>query len=169
MPTGNFSVVVKRSDTSAPIGGAAVTLLRLPPLAARTDASGVAAFENLEAGPVTIAVAHPAFRSKEQAVTVQPDQTSFITLALDPATDVYFAIYYKVKEASRGWTPAEVIAKAQRVRTIGQAGYAYFSQNYTTYVEWHPSYPVVYLWAYHRAKNGLAGGGERMPGKEFRP
>jgi hypothetical protein len=71
--------------------------------------------------------------------------------------------------ASRGWTPAEVIAKAQKVRTIGQAGYAYFSQNYTTYVEWHSSYPVVYLWAYHRAKNGMAGGGGRMPGKEFRP
>lgn len=69
----------------------------------------------------------------------------------------------------RGWTPAEVLAKSQGVPTTGQTGYGYFSQQYGTYVEWHPSYLVVHLWAYSRKKNSLFGDGSRMPGKVFAP
>lgn len=70
---------------------------------------------------------------------------------------------------SRGWTPAEVLAKSQGVPTTGQTGYGYFSQQYGTYVEWHPSYLVVHLWAYKRKLNSLFGDGSRMPGRVFTP
>jgi hypothetical protein len=69
----------------------------------------------------------------------------------------------------RGWTPAEVLAKSQGVPTTGQTGYAYFSQQYGSYLEWHPSYSVVYLWAYKRRLNSMFGDGTRMPGKVFTP
>ncbi|MBL8232575.1 MAG: carboxypeptidase regulatory-like domain-containing protein [Bryobacterales bacterium] len=283
MAKGRFGVLVKRSDTGAPVAGASVLAMRVPPAMASTAADGVATFEELEEGPITFAITAPGYRPKGHAGTVNPNSSSFTTVLLDPAIDIYFAIYYKVPDgafrraaehwkaelktkpinpgtskiimhevttaaefkaawqdvynqaqakgsgvkdgrvfshaskgegedglefkggggedgtiskgelqslpslpwlpgaqlilhgcntgvaAARGWTPAEVLAKSQKVRTVGQAGYAYFSQSYSTYVEWTNSSTVVYLWAYKRGKNGMIGGGARMEGKEFLP
>lgn len=69
----------------------------------------------------------------------------------------------------RGWTPASVFAKAQGVPTTGQAGYAYFSKQWSTYDEIDAASTGIYLWAYRRRRNGWLGGGERMDGIVFRP
>lgn len=70
---------------------------------------------------------------------------------------------------NRGWTPAEVFAKAQKVRTTGQRGFAYFSSDRDAYVEITDSSEVVYLWAFKRRRNGWAGSGEKMEGVLFFP
>ena len=70
---------------------------------------------------------------------------------------------------TRGWTPASVFARGQGVKTVGMAGYGYFSTNKCTYSEISPNSQTVYLWAYKRARNGMFGGGERMPGITFEP
>lgn len=70
---------------------------------------------------------------------------------------------------ARGWSPAQIFATNQKVKTIGQAGYGYFSTDKYTYRETSPSSQTIYLWAYKRGKNGAFGGGGRMPGVEFGP
>lgn len=65
---------------------------------------------------------------------------------------------------TRGWTPAGVFSKSQKVHTIGQAGYSYFSQCQGAYVPINARATTVYLWAYQRGKNGMFGSGGRMPG-----
>lgn len=69
----------------------------------------------------------------------------------------------------RSWAPAKEFAMKQRVRTLGQTGYAYFSKVWTTYFETTPADPSIALWAYARGKNGALGNGERKPGAVFAP
>jgi len=69
----------------------------------------------------------------------------------------------------RGWTPAREFARSHRVRTVGQPGYAYFSQNDKKYVEINSASTQVYLWAYKRRKNGLFGDGSKMGGISYHP
>lgn len=71
---------------------------------------------------------------------------------------------------TRGWTPAQVLATSQKVKTIGQAGYGYFSTDKYTYVEHNGTPPsTLYLWAYRRGRNSgwFDGDGRRMPGVTF--
>lgn len=70
---------------------------------------------------------------------------------------------------TRGWAPARVFAQTQKVTTIGQSGYAYFSTSKDRYVKITPGSQTVYLWAYKRASNGMLGWGGRMPGVSFDP
>lgn len=70
----------------------------------------------------------------------------------------------------RGWTPAQVIAIGQQVKTWGQAGYAYFSRKESTYsaIDDMKRYVgEVYLWAYRRRRNDIDGDGLKMPGILF--
>lgn len=67
----------------------------------------------------------------------------------------------------RGWAPAQVFAQSQQVLTIGMAGYAYFSKNVAKYEVTTPNDQTIYLWAYRRGRNGIFGGGGRMPGVPF--
>jgi len=69
----------------------------------------------------------------------------------------------------RGWTPAEVFAKSQGVKTLGQAGYSSFSRIGHSYAEIDATSQTVYLRAYKRGKNGAFGNGARMPEIEFSP
>ena len=69
----------------------------------------------------------------------------------------------------RSWAVAEVMAKAQGVKTSGQMGYSYFSTSKSHYEEASPSSKVVYLWAFHRKKNDILGDGSAMPEKVFNP
>jgi hypothetical protein len=69
----------------------------------------------------------------------------------------------------RGWTPASAFAKTQGVPTTGQAGFAYFSKQWSTYDETDATSTGIYLWAYRRRRNGWTGNGERIPGVVFRP
>ena len=68
----------------------------------------------------------------------------------------------------RGWAPANDFALTQRVLTIGQAGYAYFSSSWNTYSEKSDNSSEVCLWAFRRGKNDAFGNGERVLGKSFR-
>jgi len=70
---------------------------------------------------------------------------------------------------NRNWTPAEVFARTQKVRTLGQSGYAYFSSSRDSYVEIDASSDVVYLWAFKRRRNGWSGSGQKMEGVTFTP
>lgn len=69
----------------------------------------------------------------------------------------------------RSWAVAEVMAKAQGVKTSGQMGYSYFSTSKSHCEEASPSSKVVYLWAFHRKKNDILGDGSTMPEKAFNP
>ena len=69
----------------------------------------------------------------------------------------------------RKWVPAEVFARHQRVITVGQAGYAYFSKTWSSYAEKAPSHTRISLWAYRRGKNGVFGSGSRMEAGVFVP
>lgn len=69
----------------------------------------------------------------------------------------------------RPWAVAEVMAKAQGVRTVGQMGYSYFSTAKTHYEEATLTSKVVYLWAFRRKKNDFIGDGKAIPAKEFLP
>jgi hypothetical protein len=73
------------------------------------------------------------------------------------------------KSGKRGWTPAEKFATNQKVLTVGQDGYGYFSKNWTSYSETSGSDSNIALWAYRRGKNSLMGNGGRVPGVIFRP
>lgn len=67
----------------------------------------------------------------------------------------------------RGWTPAEAFSRSQGVPTIGQTGYAYFSENWCSYDEKESADRNICLWAYKRGKNDSLGGGGRMLGKVY--
>ncbi|MBN2441056.1 MAG: N-acetylmuramoyl-L-alanine amidase [Spirochaetales bacterium] len=69
----------------------------------------------------------------------------------------------------RGWSPAQIFAVDQKVKTIGQSGYAYFSQNRNSYVEIMSASTHIHLWAYRRGKNGTFGDGSRMDGIPYHP
>ncbi len=69
----------------------------------------------------------------------------------------------------RNWTPAREFAKSQKVKTIGQAGFSYFSQNENKHVEINQGSKQVYLWAYECTKNVPLGWGLRMDGIPFWP
>lgn len=70
-----------------------------------------------------------------------------------------------------GWAPAKSFAESQKVDTIGQAGYAYFSTKKDRYEKIDGSSETVYLWAYQRMRNALflMGSGDRMSGKWYYP
>ena len=70
---------------------------------------------------------------------------------------------------ARGWSPAQIFATNQKVKTTGLAGYGYFSTSKHTYSEISAGDQTIYLWAYRRGRNGTFGGGGRMAGIEFRP
>lgn len=70
---------------------------------------------------------------------------------------------------SRSWCPARALAGKQRVATIGQAGFAYFSRTWDTYTEKRAADRRIGLWAYSRRRNGWLGSGQRMPGVVFAP
>ena len=70
---------------------------------------------------------------------------------------------------TRGWAPARVFALTQKVTTIGQSGYAYFSTSKDRYVKISPGSQTIYLWAYKRGQNGMLSFGGRMPGVSFDP
>lgn len=69
----------------------------------------------------------------------------------------------------RSWSIAEVMAKAQGVKTVGQMGYSYFSESRMEYVPITPSTKRVHLWAFHRKKNQLLGDGSMIPAKTYTP
>lgn len=72
----------------------------------------------------------------------------------------------------RGWAPAQVLARKQKVPTVGQSGYAYFSREKDYYREWGSDAANVYLWAYERGRNtgtlGI-GSGKRMDPVRYTP
>ncbi len=70
-------------------------------------------------------------------------------------------------KGTRGWAPAEELAKGQGVKTVGQSGYSYFSRDSSVYQEIDAASVKVYLWAYRRGKNGALGNGLQMQGIEF--
>ena len=70
---------------------------------------------------------------------------------------------------SRGWAPAGVFSQAQKVRTLGEPGWSYFSLNKSKYVEIHDVATNVYLAAFWRARNSPLGSGRRMDQVVFSP
>ncbi|HEX5658678.1 MAG TPA: hypothetical protein VFX59_15860 [Polyangiales bacterium] len=69
----------------------------------------------------------------------------------------------------RTWTPAGEFAKGQKVRTLGQAGYAYFSKVWSSYTTQAKTDPNIALWAYKRGKNATVGDGSRLKGVLVQP
>lgn len=70
---------------------------------------------------------------------------------------------------ARGWAPAHTFALGQGVPAVGQAGLAYFSENWPRYSEIGKADTSICLWAYARGKNGVFGGGNRMSGIVYKP
>lgn len=70
--------------------------------------------------------------------------------------------------AHRAWCPAQRFAQTQRIRTVGQVGYAYFSARWNSYAPAHGQSRVV-LWAFRRGRNGRLSSGIRMQGRVFSP
>jgi hypothetical protein len=68
---------------------------------------------------------------------------------------------------SRQWAPAHSFALIQRVPTVGNVGYSYFSTQWGVYSRFNGE-ATVGLWAYRRKSNGLLGNGERMAGIVFK-
>ncbi len=65
-----------------------------------------------------------------------------------------------------GWNPGAAFAQHQKVTTLGQTGYAYFSK------KWHDfssktNETEICLWAYSRGKNSWFGSGGRLAGRVF--
>lgn len=67
-----------------------------------------------------------------------------------------------IRGAKRNWSIAEAFASTQRVKTLGQSGYAYFSKKRDVYEENDHSSSRLYLWAFRRRRNGMTGNGEKM-------
>jgi len=67
----------------------------------------------------------------------------------------------------RRWCPAAAFAARQKIRTLGQPGYAYFSRRWTQYEAINAADRDLCLWAYRRRRNGMFGDGSRMPGQVF--
>lgn len=71
---------------------------------------------------------------------------------------------------SRDWSPAELFARHQRVTTLGQTGFSYFSKSWGTHSRnWLPASKHIALWAYRRKHNDEDGDGARMEGAIFKP
>ncbi len=68
----------------------------------------------------------------------------------------------------RSWARAHSFAMTQRVPTVGQTGYSYFSTQWPKYSRIGQSDNRICLWAYSRTGNGLFGSGERMSGIVFK-
>ncbi len=71
--------------------------------------------------------------------------------------------------SGRSWSPAAEFAKAQKVRTLGQSGYAYFSKVWASYTSQVKTDTNIALWAYQRGKNAPAGDGSRLKGVVIPP
>lgn len=71
--------------------------------------------------------------------------------------------------SGRGWSPAQAFATQQKVKTLGQKGFSYFSNSWENYSQKSPRDQRICLWAYERGQNGLLGGGRRISGQIFRP
>jgi hypothetical protein len=67
----------------------------------------------------------------------------------------------------RGWCPASVFAARQKVRTLGQLGYAYFSKSWSSYETIGSFDKRICLWAFKRRRNGMLGDGARMAGRVY--
>ncbi len=71
----------------------------------------------------------------------------------------------------RGWAPAQLFSKFQSVDSIGQGGYAYFSEIQDSYqrIDTNGASETVYLWAYHHGKNATLrmGDDHRIPGIKY--
>lgn len=70
---------------------------------------------------------------------------------------------------NRAWCPARALAGKQKVVTVGQAGFAYFSRTWDTYTEKRSADRHIGLWAYSRRRNSFLGSGKRMQGVVFAP
>jgi len=70
---------------------------------------------------------------------------------------------------SKGRAVAQEFAATQKVHTVGQPGYAYFSRSRCDYVSITTSSSPTYLWAYLRGKNAPLGSGGAMSGIDFYP
>ncbi|MDY6994408.1 MAG: hypothetical protein SVR94_17630 [Pseudomonadota bacterium] len=53
----------------------------------------------------------------------------------------------------RGWTPAQAFAQRQQIITVGQKGFAYFSEKWEIYDRISDKDQKIYLWAYERSEN----------------
>jgi hypothetical protein len=69
----------------------------------------------------------------------------------------------------RRWAPAHSFALGQGVPTVGQDGYAYFSNRWSSYNEKSAADSQICLWAYARGQNGFLGGGGRVSGIVYKP
>lgn len=77
----------------------------------------------------------------------------------------------------RAWIPAQAFADAQLVKTLGEAGFAYFSQDPERYVANDGRCPTLHLAAFRRRRNlGVSGavladgdGAPRIPARLFLP
>lgn len=73
---------------------------------------------------------------------------------------------------TRGWCPAQVFSQTQKVHTLGQQGYAYFSKKWEQYVEKGAADTGIYLWAYKHRRNaeylGIGSAEVRLKAKLFR-
>ena len=73
-------------------------------------------------------------------------------------------------KGKRGWSPAESFANTQKVKTIGQAGFAFFSEDPSVHKTISASSAKVYLWAFERRQNVKGWGSDkRMPGITYYP
>lgn len=81
-PSYTVSVTVTNSSSSAPIGGATVTLNGA---AKTTDPAGAASF-NVPAGTYTLAIASPGFVSRSESITVSGDEALSRSLTPTPPT-----------------------------------------------------------------------------------
>jgi hypothetical protein len=69
----------------------------------------------------------------------------------------------------RKWAPAYSFALAQKIPTVGQPGYAYFSTNWPSYSRIGDDDNDICLWAYDRSANAtFLGSGTRMTGIVFK-
>jgi len=69
----------------------------------------------------------------------------------------------------RSWTPAQVFADRQRVRTSGTLGYSYFSTSRERYIKIDDKSEAIYLLPFRRGKNGMFGNGAAIPTRTFDP
>jgi hypothetical protein len=99
----------------------------------------------------------------------QSDVGSLAVLPWDPNGYLILSGCNTGLKGKRSWSPAKEFAVKQRVRTLGQAGYAYFSKVWSSYSETSPSDMRISLWAYSRGRNAALGGGGRMPGILYSP
>ncbi|MHA7683174.1 EF-hand domain-containing protein [Cupriavidus sp. PET2-C1] len=69
----------------------------------------------------------------------------------------------------REWTPAQIFADRQRVKTTGQPAFSDFSNRPDKYSRISPDSENIYLFPFHRGQNGRFGNGSRYPSQSFEP